>query len=706
MQPLKIYLCDLTHETVILVSDTIPVNIGYVGAFAKKIYGPDIILSLFKYPQSAIEAIKEDPPDILALSNYSWNSHLSEHMAKLAKSKNPDVITVQGGTNFPHNRDQQSDFLEKRHATDFHVELEGEVSFSNVIARVLDARDRGPGIFDAPVDGCVFIHPDTRSSKSPNLIVGNAPERIRQLDEIPSPYLTGLLDKFFDGRLVPFIETNRGCPFKCSFCHTGADYFGKVNMFSLDRITEELEFCGRKAQKLGLTGLLLADTNFGMFPRDRAICEMLLETQGKYGWPLNIQSTTGKNNKKRVIDITGILGDTFDVTMSVQSMDDAVLKNINRSNIKLDDYMEINQHLRKEGRATTGELILGLPGETKESFISGIEKVVSAGVSSVTIYSLMLLFGTEFQNTAYRKKYEYDGRYRIVPLNFGEYEGERIFDYEEVGVATKDLNFDDYLYLRRFALIVETLYNNRPFEEFFRYALALGLSRFEFLHQIFKKLDEAPNEVCKIIEGFMGETTGELWACEKDMIDHYSKDRAYRRLEAGELGGNLIYKYKSMSLALGMPYWISFLTDQLKILGRENLSKGQSFEQVEMEIDTLAEFNRKKTWKFLDANTGDEIVEMVSPYNFIAWLESPEGVPLSEYVSGTSIQYIFEFTEDQKSSRRDAFRRFGSDVNGLSKIVTRLVVQTLFRKVRERGENGDAIDGNVRNSNNKYALAH
>ena len=110
MQPLKIYLCDLTHETVILVSDTIPVNIGYVGAFAKKIYGPDIILSLFKYPQSAIEAIKEDPPDILALSNYSWNSHLSEHMAKLVKAINPDVInfplqlirwTFSGGLHLP-----------------------------------------------------------------------------------------------------------------------------------------------------------------------------------------------------------------------------------------------------------------------------------------------------------------------------------------------------------------------------------------------------------------------------------------------------------------------------------------------------------------------------------------------------------------------------------------------------------------------------
>ncbi|NQU56269.1 MAG: radical SAM protein [Rhodospirillales bacterium] len=699
MKALKVYLCDLTHETIILVSDTIPVNIGYVSAYAKKIHGPAIELSLFKYPQSAIEAIKADPPDILALSNYSWNSNLSERMARLAKSLNSEVVTVQGGTNFPHKQDQQIKFLKTRPATDFHVELEGEVSFSNLVARVLEARDGGTGLYDVPVDGCVFIHPDTRSDKAPKLVVGNAPDRLRQLDDIPSPYLSGLLDKFFDGRLVPFLETNRGCPFKCTFCHTGADYFRKINMYSLDRITEELEYAAIRAQKSGVTGLVIADTNFGMFPRDREICETLLKTQQKYGWPLNIVATTGKNNKQRVIDITGILGDTFDVAMSVQSMDSGVLDNINRSNIKLDDYMEINQHLREQGRATTGEMILGLPGETRKSFISGIEKVISAGVSTVTIYSLMLLYGTEFQDPAYRKKYGYDSRFRIVPLNFGEYDGERVFDSEEVGVATKDLSFDDYLNLRRFALLVETLYNNRPFEAFFRYAMSLGESRFSFLYGIFQSLDNAPDDVARVVDGFMAETRSELWSSEQEMIDHYRQDDAYRRLKDGEVGGNLIYKYKSMSLALTMPGWIAFLTDQLKNLAGERPG-------MEAEIDALAEFSRNRTWKFLEDKSGDETVTMSSAYDFIAWLDGPEDAQLAEYASESPIGYVFEFTEDQKRSRQDAFRRYGTDVNGLSKIVTRIVLQSLFRKVREQGKSDDGDDGKVRESNTRYALAH
>ena len=123
----------------------------------------------------------------------------------------------------------------------------------------------------------------------------------------------------------------------------------------------------------------------------------------------------------------------------------------------------------------------------------------------------------------------------------------------------------------------------------------------------------------------MTETRGELWASEKEMIDHYRQDDAYRQLMAGAIGGNLIYKYKSMSLALAMPYWIEFLTKQLKSLACKRLSVDQDIDQMEMEIDVLAEFSSKKTWKFLDENSSDETVKMTSAYNLVDWFDlSPQ----------------------------------------------------------------------------------
>ena len=64
---LTVYLCDLTYDTIILVSDTIPINIGFIGSYMKKIFGNQIEISLFKYPETLIKAIKNIPPDIIVL---------------------------------------------------------------------------------------------------------------------------------------------------------------------------------------------------------------------------------------------------------------------------------------------------------------------------------------------------------------------------------------------------------------------------------------------------------------------------------------------------------------------------------------------------------------------------------------------------------------------------------------------------------------
>ena len=108
---LKIYFCDLTYDTILLVSDTIPINIGFIASYVKKYLGNEIECTLFKYPKTVIEAIKNSPPDMIALSNYSWNSNLSEYVASITNKNNSNVVTVQGGTNFPHQSILQKDFL-------------------------------------------------------------------------------------------------------------------------------------------------------------------------------------------------------------------------------------------------------------------------------------------------------------------------------------------------------------------------------------------------------------------------------------------------------------------------------------------------------------------------------------------------------------------------------------------------------------------
>jgi len=705
--PLKIYMGDLTHDTVILVSDTIPINIGYIGAYAKKMYGDDVDVSLYKYPNTIIDAILDSPPDIVALSNYSWNSNLSEMVAGLAKQANPNVITVQGGTNFPHQSNLKKDFLLTRPNTDFFVELEGEVSFSELIKGALNARDGGDSIYEQGIPGCVHLRPESRNTHEPELLVGDLPERLKVLDEIPSPYLNGMLDKFFDQRLTPFIETNRGCPFKCTFCHTGNDYFNKMNSFSLERVEAEIEYLGPRMKKLGIVNLHIADTNFGMFPRDRQICESFAEARINYNWPLNIMATTGKNSKNRIIEATQILGNTFSVNMSVQSMNTDVLENINRGNIKLADYVSINQSLQESGRTTKGEVIIGLPGESKESFFHGVRDILEAGVGLVCSYSLMMLHGTKFKEPEYRNAYEMKGKYRIVPLNFGEYAGQRVFDIEETEIQTKDMSFDDYLAIRGFSLIVEVIHNSRPFHELFKFSSILGLSIYDFIIKVYENIDNAPEKVQYVVQSFINETKSELWDSEEELIAHYQKDENYKNLLNGDVGGNVIYKHKAMSLSYCPGEWIEFLKQICLDLIKEKIMGVEAQVMLKKELDQVAIFATNRLHGILQVNADTSPLKMESHYNIVDWKKTDDGIPLSNFALKTPIIYDFIYTENQIIARKDQFLRYGTDYNACSKIVTRVSdVQSLFREVYSDGDENLNYENNTTEQFIRYTLSN
>ena len=101
--------------------------------------------------------------------------------------------------------------------------------------------------------------------------------RIQLLDDVPSPYLSGLLPS----RPSPiFYETNRGCPYRCAFCYWGNGN-AKVYRMSLERVRAEMELFARS----GVSSFWIADANFGIFPSDAEIAETMAEINGRFGRP-------------------------------------------------------------------------------------------------------------------------------------------------------------------------------------------------------------------------------------------------------------------------------------------------------------------------------------------------------------------------------------------------------------------------------------
>ena len=169
-------------------------------------------------------------------------------------------------------------------------------------------------------------------------------------------------------------------------------------MFSFERVAEEINYIAPRVADLGIVNLHLADTNFGMYQRDREICEALLRSQKTFGWPRQIMATTGKNNKARVIDITKIMGTVFSVNMSVQSMDQKVLSNIKRDNIRIEDYTKVTQHLNEVGQKIIEKKII-------KSNLKTIPKNIFGNTLEAIIGAIYINEGIEKTKKFIKKKY-------------------------------------------------------------------------------------------------------------------------------------------------------------------------------------------------------------------------------------------------------------------------------------------------------------
>jgi len=375
---MRIYLADLTYTTLSLATDAFPLNIGFIAAYANKKFGKEIELRLFKYIEDLEQAINERPPDILGVSNYPWNFNLGLEFFKMTHAVSPKTVCVMGGPNIPLDDESRTEFVKRNQLIDFYAYLEGEEAFAELITRAFDVGADREKMKSDPIDG--FIH----CIGEIDVMKGNMLLRRRNLDEIPSPYLTGLMDKFFDGILSPMMETNRGCPFSCTFCHEGNALISKVNFFSIERVKAELDYivdAVHKAPSL-VSNLMFADPNFAMYERDYEIVEHIEKIQQQHNWPRSIFASTGKNKKERIAKSLRKLNGSLSMWMSVQSMDPTVLTEIKRDNINTAQIMALSGVYQELGLPTLSELILGLPGDSYERHVNSLAKVADVVIDT------------------------------------------------------------------------------------------------------------------------------------------------------------------------------------------------------------------------------------------------------------------------------------------------------------------------------------
>lgn len=336
------------------------------------------------------EVIKEiDNPAVMAFSNYIWNFEYNKALAAKVKELYPDCRIVFGGHNVPSG----TALLDELPYVDYLIFGEGEEPFCKLLLALCGKLD---------------------IQSVPNLAYrtdgGTACTQTAVFTDInyPSPYEMGIFDSIVEASpfgVSAILETNRGCPYHCAFCDWGMLH-SKIRQFPMQRVLHDIQWMADHK----IEYCYCADSNFGIFPRDDEIIDFVISKHSECGYPQKFRVNYLKNSDEKVFEINRKLytnGMSKGVTLSFQSMSPVTLEIIGRKNIAMNRFRELLVKYQKAGMAAYSELIMGLPGETYESFCDGIERLLEAGQhSSIFIYNCELLINSKLGNPLFRDKYQ------------------------------------------------------------------------------------------------------------------------------------------------------------------------------------------------------------------------------------------------------------------------------------------------------------
>ena len=671
---MHVVLADLGHNQVTISSDVFPLGIANLAAYAQeKVQSTeDIQYTIVREPQALKELLDEGEPDILGLSSYAWNHELAYFFAKYAKARNPRIATLMGGPNFPLTVAEQESYLRTLPAIDIAVRgptYEGERAFANIIQHFVDTRKDIGDLQANSVPGNIWI--DKRTG---DFVHGGDIDRIHDLDDIPSPYLKGLLDPYFDTGYFPMMQISRGCPFSCQFCNSSVLSNSKIHSHSLENVKADLLYIAERIKPE--ICLCFADDNFGMYGLDEEIADYIAFLQQKYRWPQYIRTTTGKNKHERIIRVMRKTGGILPMTSAVQSTNPEVLLNIKRSNIKLEAYSEIQKELIAQGMQSYGELILCMPGETKASFMKSVEGLLDSGVKRISAHQLMLLHGAPLNDPESRAKWQFNTKFRVVARNIGKYAGEPVVEIEEIVVETPTFSFEEYLESRVFHLLLTIFYYEGNYEEVFEFAKQRGIKPFDLVAKMAELISLAPAGFQKIIDEFIGESREELFDT-KDECLAWSKAN-FQELADGMKGGNLLSKYSMIGRFYVFHEGLEFLRTVLA-----QMLKGFQTDEDDEVLETLIEYLAAVLLHAPFAQTINEFPVWRTSYDIEKWRAERYTRPLSDYQFENLRNFTTAVSAEAGSKIMSRVKTFGEHPSGLGKFTRTMFAHDLRRTVVE-----------------------
>lgn len=390
----------------------------------------EFTIAEFIFKRDPVDGIVQrmDDPVVAAFSCYAWTMEYNKKLAAALKQRYPGCLIVFGG----HQISENDESLLELPFVDVYIFGEGERPFRQLLEAYAGNSD---------------------FSEIPNIAYRRNGELIKtprvshdDLDGYVSPYLEGYFDRIISDNLgmdfSAVIETNRGCPYKCAYCDWS--FSTHIREFPLEKIKQEIIWCSYNH----IEYVFCADSNFGILKRDLDIAGFVVDVHRRSGYPKVFNVSFAKNCNDTVFEISRLFYDSKinkATTLAYQTVNSVALENINRKNFSMEAFSDLARRFNESNIPTYTEMILGLPGETYESFCEGLCKLIEAGQhNSLTVYYCQVYKNSPMGSKAYKEKYGIQTAH--VPVNYwhtSKPKNDDIPEYLDQIIATKDMPFRD-----------------------------------------------------------------------------------------------------------------------------------------------------------------------------------------------------------------------------------------------------------------------
>ena len=354
--------------------------------------------------ENIAEEILDQNPKIIGIGVYIWNALQVENLIEIIKSVSKETYIVLGGPEVSHQP-----FRVNFSKADFIICGEGEISFYQLCKDIL------------------------KNSPPKDKIIR---AKIPSLKELKLPYK--YYNEFDIKNRIIYVEASRGCPFECEFCLSSIDE--RVRYFDIEILIEEFE----KLWNRGVRNFKFIDRTFNLNMKiTNRLIDFFLSKKGDFS--LHFEVIPDNFNEKLKDKIKKFPPSSLQLEIGIQTLNKDVAENINRR-LNIKKIEENISFLENETNAHIHlDLIVGLPGESLDSFAKNLNKLVSLTKAEIQIGILKKLSGTTINR--------HDKKYKMIYSNKPPYDIlQNIF-----------IPFKEMQRMKRFARFWDLYYNSGNF---------------------------------------------------------------------------------------------------------------------------------------------------------------------------------------------------------------------------------------------------